>query len=351
MINSVLIVGEIILKRDLLEFTSKGIFCSKGQFYIDPWKPVDCALITHAHGDHAYWGHRLYVAQSSTIPLIKYRVGQPHTEYKSVEYGEIFTIKDVKVSFHPAGHIIGSSQIRVEYKGEVWVASGDYKLENDGLCTPFEPVKCHAFITESTFGLPCFQWDPQQEIYNEINEWWAANRSQGLISVLLGYSLGKAQRLLNGLNPSIGPIFAHGAVWNITEIIRELSITLPPMTKVTASVPKEDFVGSIVIAPPSAAGSLWLNRFNPFRIGYASGWMNLKGIRRRKGADRGFVLSDHADWPSLQQAIKQTGAERIIVTHGFTSTFARWLTEQGYEASEAYTVYGGEEEDQKEDIE
>lgn len=331
------------MRKPLLEFTPIGIYCAKGNFYIDPWQPVPLALITHAHADHARWGHRYYVAQNRTIPILKYRFDTPGAVFQGVEYGEILNINGVKVSFHPAGHIIGSSQIRVEAGKEVWVASGDYKLENDGLSTPFEPVKCDVFITESTFGLPCFQWESQSSIFQDINQWWNYNRSQGITSILIGYALGKAQRLLNGLDPSIGPIFSHGSILNITEIIRPFCPQLPLVRKITADTPKEELKGSILLAPPSALNSAWIKKFFPFRIGYASGWMSLRGIRRRKGADRGFILSDHADWNSLQQAIKETGAEKIIVTHGFTSTFARWLSDQGYDAEEARTDYGEEE--------
>jgi putative mRNA 3-end processing factor len=332
--------------KPLLEFTPLGLYCAKGHFYIDPWRPVDKAVITHAHGDHAYWGHRHYLTQHDGLPILKYRVGRPETQFGSLAYGETLLINGVKLSFHPAGHIIGSSQVRLEAEGQVWVASGDYKLENDGISTPFESVKCDVFITESTFGLPCFQWEPQQLIYDDINAWWRKNRDQGLTSILLGYSLGKAQRLLKGLDPSIGQIYAHGAVWNVTEIIRQqYPLLFPPVTKISAELPKKSWVGGIVLAPPSAAQTTWTNRFLPYRVGSASGWMTLRGVRRRRGADKGFVLSDHADWPSLQTAIQETGARRVIVTHGFKAAFSRWLNEQGYEAEEANTAYGGEEED------
>lgn len=332
-------------RQDLLKFTPTGIYCSAGKFYIDPWRPVDKALITHAHADHAYGGHRSYLSHSINLPILQYRVGNPKAQFYGIDYDDPILINGVKVSFHPAGHIIGSAQIRVEANDQVWVVSGDYKLANDGISPPFEPIKCDVFITESTFGLPCFQWEPQQVIFNEINTWWRYNRSQGITSILMGYALGKAQRLLSGLDPSIGPIYAHGAVWNMTEIIRQYYPVFPSMQKVSSAIPKKNLIGAMILAPPSAMQSPWLNRFHPYRIGYASGWMALRGIRRRRGADRGFVLSDHADWPGLQQAVDETGARRIIVTHGFTSPFARWLQELGYDAEEAYTVYGGEQEE------
>lgn len=331
------------MKAPLLQFTSVGIYCKQGNFYIDPWQPVSTALITHAHGDHARWGHHNYIAHNLTIPFLVYRYNSPGANFTGLNYGEKINLNGVTVSFHPAGHIIGSSQIRVEYKGEVWVASGDYKLESDGISTPFEPISCHTFITESTFGLPCFQWRPQSEIFEEINSWWKENKAKGLNSVLLGYSLGKAQRLLNGLDPSIGPIFAHGAIYNLTELIRPYFPQLPVIERTEKEFAKQK--GCMVLAPPSASNSPWLKRFLPLRLGYASGWMALRGVRRRIGADRGFVLSDHADWPSLQKAIALTQAEQVIVTHGFTHPFALWLRENGYQARAAKTAYGGEEEE------
>lgn len=334
-------------KPPLIKFTPLGLYCPKGRFYIDPWHPVSKAVITHAHADHAYRGHRHYLTQRDGLPILQHRVGKPGSHFYGLEYGETISIHNVKLSLHPAGHILGSSQVRLEADGEVWVFSGDYKLEDDGVSAPFEPVKCDTFITESTFGLPCFQWEPQHLIFEEINSWWRYNRSQGITSVLLGYALGKAQRLLKGIDHSIGPLFAHGAVWNLTEIIRHQYPNLfPPLQKVSSEISRKDYTGSLVLAPPSAANSPWINRFQPLRLGYASGWMALRGIRRRRGADKGFILSDHADWKGLQEAIKATGAQQIIVTHGFADTFSRWLREQGYDAHEAKTAYEGEEENE-----
>jgi putative mRNA 3-end processing factor len=332
----------------LLEFNSNGLYCSKGQFYIDPWKPVDKAFITHAHSDHACWGHQTYLAHHHSLPILKYRYGKSQSQFYGVDYNDPFSINGVKVSFHPAGHMIGSSQIRLESKGQVWVCSGDYKLERDGISEPFTPIKCDVFITESTFGLPCFNWEPQPLIFDQIHAWWRLNRAQGLTSVLLGYAVGKAQRLLMGLDPTMGPIFVHGSIWNVTEALRSVYPSFPQLIKLSSSISKQELIGSMVLAPPSAAHTPWMNRFHPYRLGYVSGWMCLRGIRRRYGVDSGFVLSDHADWPALQQAVAATGAKSIIVTHGFTAPFARWLNEQGYEAQEACAAEGGEREEQLE---
>ena len=250
-------------------------------------------------------------------------------------------VNGVKFSLHPAGHIIGSSQIRVEYKGEVWVFSGDYKTENDHVATAFEAIQCNTFITECTFGLPAFKWTPQKEIFKEINDWWAENRSEGRTSVLFGYTLGKAQRLLKFLDPSIGEIYTHGAVENMTEVLRPLS-KFPPTTLITQDTKKEALTGNIVLAPPSANGSPWIRKMVPYVTASASGWMTFRGARRRRAIDKGFVLSDHCDWTGLLDSIKATGAEKIICTHGYTEIFAKYLREQGYDARTENTQYEGE---------
>lgn len=328
----------------LLSFTDKGIYCEKAGVYIDPWKPVDYALITHAHADHSRWGNKHYLCTHLSKPIIQHRLGQD-ISIESVEYGEVRNIKGVKFSFHPAGHIIGSAQIRVEYQGEVWVASGDYKLEDDGFSTPFEPVKCDVFITECTFGLPVFAWKEPAEVFAQINQWWKKNKEEGKTTILCGYSLGKAQRLLQGVDASIGKIYTHGAIENTNQVIREIGIDLRETTYVDPNDKKKDYAGSLVITPPSALGNSWQKKFRPFEVGIASGWMNLRGPRRRRSVDRGFVLSDHADWNGLLKAIKATECEKVIVTHGYTSIFSQYLQEQGYDAAIESTEFEGEVED------
>ncbi len=328
---------------NLLEFTNKGIYCAQADVYIDPWKKVKRALITHGHADHSRWGHSYYLCTESAKPVIRHRLGPINVE--TVRYGEAKTINGVKFSFHPAGHIIGSAQIRVEYKGEVWVASGDYKVEDDGLAEAFEPVKCHAFITESTFGMPVYKWKPQKEVYQEINDWWRSNQEQGKISIISSYALGKAQRVMQGIDASIGRVFTHGAVENINEVLRKQGISLIDTTRVASKIKKDEYKGSLVIAPPSAIGSNWVRKFQPLSTGIASGWMTLRGARRRRNADRGFVLSDHADWDGLNWAIKESGASKVIVTHGYTEVFTKWLREQGYEAYSEKTQFEAETPD------
>lgn len=327
----------------LLEFTNKGLYCPQADVYIDPWKPVPRALITHGHSDHAKWGHKAYLCTETAAPVIRYRLGD--INLKTIVYGETRTINGVRFSFHPAGHVLGSAQIRIEYKGEVWVASGDYKVEDDGLAEAFEVVPCHTFITESTFGLPIYRWEPQARVHGEINDWWRQNKSLGKTSVLFVYALGKAQRGLRGLDPSLGTIYTHGAVENTNEVMRGQGVELPTTVRVTPDIKKKDFVGNMVVAVPSALGSPWLRKFQPASLGYVSGWMRLRGPRRRRSVDRGFILSDHADWPGLNQTIKDTGAERVFVTHGYTEVFSKWLREQGLDAQIVKTAYGETEGD------
>jgi putative mRNA 3-end processing factor len=334
----------------LLAFNDKGIYCQQADVYLDPWRPVNNAIITHGHADHSRWGHKNYITHHTNVPIIKHRLGEINVTGKN--WNETFTINGVTFSLHPAGHIIGSAQIRVEYKGEIWVFTGDYKTEDDGISVPYEVVKCHSFITECTFGLPAFKWLPQSEVITDINNWWAENRADGKTSVLFGYSLGKAQRLLKYLDTDIGKIYTHGAIENMTNVLRPL-VDFPSTTRITSDVKKEDLLGSIVLAPPSAHGSTWIRKMTPFVTGSASGWMAFRGARRRRAVDRGFVLSDHCDWTGLLESIKATGAEKIICTHGYSDIFSKYLQELGYDARTAHTQYEGElgEMDSKKDNE
>ncbi|TCP43294.1 ligase-associated DNA damage response exonuclease [Rhodovulum marinum] len=331
----------------VLTFTERGIYCPAGDFFIDPWRPVDRALITHGHADHARPGHRHYLATAPAAPVMRHRLGDIALE--TVGYGKARRIGDATVSFHPAGHVPGSAQIRVEVGGEVWVVSGDYKLEEDGLSEPFEPVRAHAFISECTFGLPVFKWAPQAEVFAGINAWWAGNAARGRFTLLGAYALGKAQRLLAGVDAATGPILTHGAVEATCAVMRAQGIALPETVPVTPDTDLKAHAGGLVLAPPSALGGPWARCFGPAATGFASGWMALRGVRRRRAADRGFVLSDHADWAGLNTAIRETGAERVFVTHGYTSVFRRWLVEQGYEAEIVQTAFEGESLDRAED--
>jgi putative mRNA 3-end processing factor len=324
----------------LIEPTPRGLYCAAGDFYIDPWRPVDRAVITHAHGDHARPGSRAYLAAKRGLPVLQTRLG-PEARIEGLEYGEARGIGGARVSLHPAGHVLGSSQVRVEHGGEVWVVSGDYKLDPDPTCEPFEPVRCHAFVTESTFGLPIYRWRSHAEIFGAIDRWWGANAAQGRASVLFGYAFGKAQRILASVDATIGPIFVHGAVETLNRGYRECGVALPP-TRLATEIAKAEAAGALIVAPPSAQATPWLRRFGDYSDAFASGWMQIRGARRQRAVDQGFVLSDHADWPSLASAIAGTGAERIFVTHGSVETMVRWLTEQGYDAQPIATEFEGE---------
>lgn len=327
----------------MLSFTPSGIYCSPGGFYIDPWKPVEKAVITHAHSDHARWGSNHYLCHPDTAPLLQLRLGP--VDVQSLAWGEQLNINGVRVTLHPAGHIIGSSQVRVEYKGEVWVVSGDYKVVSDGISGNFEPVPCHHFVTESTFGLPIYQWEDQEIIYQQIRQWVLDNQAAGYSSVLLAYSLGKAQRVISSLAPLQQPIYAHGAIANVQESLIQSGWNLKPVVRVPVEPNRNQLKGSIVVAPPSADGSSWLKKFGPVKVAVCSGWMQVRGNARRRNVDAGFVLSDHADWNGLKTAVKATGASAVYVTHGFQAAFSRYLTEQGIEAKEIQTDYGTEEQE------
>lgn len=321
----------------------QGLYCVAGDFYIDAWQPVERTVVTHAHADHARAGHGTYLAVRDGLPVMKSRVGDAAIE--ALGYGEQVVHNGVTISLHPAGHILGSAQVRLEYRGEVWVASGDYKVEPDPTCAPFEPVRCDTFITESTFGLPIYRWQDRDGVFADINDWWRRNAAQQRASVLFCYALGKAQRILAGIDAGIGPIICHGAVERVNEAYREAGVALPA-TRMVTEASKQELGRSLVLAPPSAAKSPWLRRFGDYSDAFASGWMLLRGARRRRSVDRGFVLSDHADWPGLMQAIRATGAERVIVTHGQVAPVVRWLRQEGLDASAFDTQYGIEEENE-----
>lgn len=329
--------------NSLICLSECGLYCKTGDFYIDPWRGVDNALITHAHSDHARWGSKKYLAVKESENLLRLRLGND-INLQTVNYGENIFINNVKVTFYPAGHVLGSSQIRIEYKGEIWVASGDYKTEEDFTCNKFEPVKCNHFITESTFALPIYKWCSQQEIFDDINTWWKRNKENNVTSIIFGYALGKAQRIISGLDPSIGLIFTHGAVENVNMAYRQTGIKLPHTQYIGEVTDKNLFASAMIVAPPSADSAVWIKKFRNFSTAFASGWMQIRGNRRRRSVDRGFVLSDHADWSGLISTIKETGAEKIYVTHGYSSSFVKYLCEQNFDAEVVQTQFEGEGE-------
>jgi len=333
----------------LLRLTDRGLYCEAGDFHVDPWDAVDRAIVTHGHGDHMAWGCRAYLTAEPGTAVLSERL-DISARIRGVPYGQALDVGGVRVSLHPAGHILGSAQVRIEHASEVWLVSGDYKTEPDPTCAPYEPVRCHTFVTESTFGLPVYRWPQPQTVTDDIHAWWRGNQEAGRASLLFGYALGKAQRLIAGLEPATGPILTHGAVERMNSVYRRAGVSLPPTTHAAVS-DREDWQRAIVIAPPSAGGSTWARRFGPQSTAFASGWMALRGLRRRRAVDRGFTVSDHVDWPSLLLAIEATGAERIWVTHGYTDVLVRWLREHGFEAKALETRYEGEREDAPAELE
>lgn len=319
----------------------EGLYCEAGEFFVDPWRPVARAVITHAHADHARPGHGAYLAAEPSAGVLRARLGD--LRLQTAAYGERIDLGGVRVSLHPAGHVLGSAQVRIEHRGEVWVVSGDYKIEPDPTCAAFEPVRCHTFVTESTFGLPVYRWPAPGQVFAEVDRWWRANAQAGRASVLYAYAFGKAQRLLAGIDASIGPIVCHGAVEPLNAAYRGGGIALPATRRVADVADRRDLGRALVIAPPSAAGTSWLRRFPDPSDAFASGWMAVRGARRRRAVDRGFVLSDHADWPGLNRAIGATGAQRVVVTHGQVPAMVRWLRGQGLDATSFETEFGGDE--------
>lgn len=328
----------------IIQITPKGLYCEAGDFFVDPWGATPRAIITHAHSDHARIGSKKYLATANSVPIIKSRLGST-TDVEGLPYGKAIQMGGARVSLHPAGHILGSAQVRIEVAGEVWVVTGDYKRELDPTCASFEVVPCHCLITESTFGLPIFRWPRPQQLTEQINTWWRNNRELGNACVIFGYALGKSQRVLSMLDPSIGPIYLHGALARPNEIYREQGIQLPPAQLVSQMPRDTDWAGAMILAVPSAHGSPWTRRFGNKVTAMASGWMQIRGNRRRKAIDQGFVLSDHVDWQGLITTIEQSGAEQVWVTHGYTEILSRYLAEQGYDSNVIHTEFVGEVDD------
>ncbi len=320
----------------LIQETPSGLYCEIGDFYIDPLRRVPKAVVTHAHADHARPGSQKYLAAKEGRRVLRNRLG-PSAEIEALPYGETKLINGVTLSFHPAGHILGSAQVRVEYRGEVWVVSGDYKTEPDATCATFEHLRCHTFVTESTFGLPVYCWPPQQEIFADINRWWTQCRDEGKPAVLLAYALGKAQRLIAGVDPTIGPIYCHSAVQQLNEEYRASGVDLPKTWLPTQAPARKDWGGVLIVTPPSTTNSMWLSTFRNASIAMVSGWMLTRQTQKSRSVEIGFPLSDHADWPGLLKAIDETQADQILVTHGQTGPMVQWLNENGKNARAVMT--------------
>ena len=326
----------------MLTETSSGLYCEAGDFYVDPWQPVPRALITHAHGDHARFGSASYLCAVDCVPLLRRRFGAD-ASIESTPYGRPLRLNDVTVSFHPAGHILGSAQIRIEGRDGVWVLAGDYKRASDPTCEAFELLPCDTFVTESTFGLPIYRWDPTDVVIAEIIDWWQANRARALTSVLFCYTLGKAQRVLAELaKVTDTPAFVHGMMIPMIEAYRERGITLLPTRPLIDRPRGTSFAGELVLAPLSARGTPWMRRLGDISDAFVSGLMRVRGVRRQRAYDRGFVLSDHADWPALLQTIAETGASRVLATHGHAEPLARFLQSNGLHSGVIRTAWEGE---------
>ncbi|NJN87324.1 MAG: ligase-associated DNA damage response exonuclease [Leptolyngbyaceae cyanobacterium SL_7_1] len=325
----------------LITVRPEGLYCEAGGFFVDPWRSVDTALITHAHSDHARSGSSHYIAHHVSQGILRKRLGDT-IDLRGVEYGEKLKLGNTWVSFHPAGHVLGSAQVRVEQGDQVWVISGDYKRCLDPTCTPFEVVPCNAFITEATFGLPIYRWQTGEATCREIYDWWQSDLDSP--SLLFCYAFGKAQRVLSELTQFTDkPVYVHGAIHVLNEIYRQVGVKMVE-TISTSEMPRSyKFKGDLVLAPPSAHRSSWMKRFPQPQTAFASGWMAVRGARRRRGYERGFVLSDHADWQSLVNTVLQTGATQIYVTHGQTDVLSRYLTEAyGLNALPLKTLFEGE---------
>lgn len=326
----------------MLQFTPKGIYCIPGRFYIDPWLPVDLAVITHGHGDHARAGMQKYLCHHLTVPVLKTRIG-PDITVQGLAYNEPLLINGVRISLHPAGHIIGSAQVRLEYRGKVTVISGDYKVQDDGLSTPFELVKCHEFVTESTFGLPIYKWQTIEKQHELLQSWVLQNRNNGKTSVISGYSLGKAQRIMKALE-DIAPLYVHTAIGRINQAYESVGIRLPAYQVLDEHTTAAQLDQSVVIVPPALLDTKMIRKIPRKADAICSGWMQVRGARRWQHADAGFPISDHADWQGLLTVVKETGAEQVYVTHGQTAVFARYLNESGITAAVIQTAFGEEEE-------
>jgi putative mRNA 3-end processing factor len=316
---------------ELLAEKPEGLQCAAGGFHLDPRLPVPFAVVTHAHADHVAPGCGRYLCAAPSLPLLRHRLG-PETVIEGVPYGESRGAGDVRISFHPAGHVLGSAQVRIEHDGFVWVATGDYKREPDPTCAPFEPLRCDVLVTEASYALPIFRWDDPREVMRDIFEWWQGN--SGRASLLFCYVLGKAQRILAGLAELTDrPVYVHGALEPITRIYREAGVRMLPTLPVAETQKGRSFAGELVLAPITARGTTWMRRFGDAESAFASGSMRIRGQRRRRSFDRGFALSDHVDWPGLLQSIEESGARRVLATHGYREALVHYLTDRGTQAA------------------
>ncbi|MDA9432741.1 ligase-associated DNA damage response exonuclease [Bradyrhizobium sp. CCBAU 51627] len=330
--------------QDILLPTADGLCCKPGGFHIDPVRPVARAVITHGHSDHARAGHGAVLATQETLDMMRLRHGENFAgSTQAISYGEEIRLGDVKVKFHPAGHVLGSAQIAVTSKDTCIVASGDYKDAPDPTCVPFELVPCDVFITEATFGLPVFR---HGDAADEVKKLLASVALFPERAHLVGaYSLGKAQRVIALLRRAgyDAPIYLHGAMEAITHYYQSRGIALGEL-RPALGVKKAALSGTITLAPPSATADLWTRRFPDPVTAFASGWMRVRARARQRGIELPLVISDHADWDGLTATIAATGAGEIWVTHGQEDALVHWCKTQGLRARPLDLVGYGEEE-------
>lgn len=322
-----------------LTLTSAGLYCPAGDFYIDPVRAVHRAVITHAHLDHARRGSNQYFATCSSLPILRQRIsGSPRIE--PLDYGEHRNLESARVSLHPAGHVLGSAQVRIETSLGVTVVSGDYKLDSDPTCAPFESVECDEFISECTFGDPRFVWPDVDGVFAEINSWWRANQRARRASILYCYAFGKAQRILAGVDHSAGPVVCDEAISELNEVYRSAGVPLPEFERISDQGDRRDWSECLILAAPARIHSGWQSRFGEASRAFASGWMLDPDQVATRRVDRGFVLSDHADWPGLNDAITRSAASHVFLTHGRTELMVEHLRELGVRAARLTSEWG-----------
>ena len=324
--------------------TPAGLYCEPGDFYIDPIRPVQRAVITHGHGDHARSGNERVLATPATIAIMRQRYGEAAGgSLQPLPYGETLATGDVTVCLVPAGHVLGSAQIVLEYRGARVVVSGDYKRRSDPTCAPFEPCFCDVFVTEATFGLPVFRHPPDShEIAKLLHSLTLFPERCHLVGV---YALGKCQRVLALLREAgyREPVYLHGALIGLTELYESLGVPLGPVLPATG-VAHEALKGRIVLAPPAATVDLWSRRLPDPLVAMASGWMRVRQRAKAHGVELPLVISDHADWDELTATIEEAAAEEIWVTHGREKALVHYATQKGYHAR-ALALAGFEEDE------
>lgn len=330
------------MRTGLIRVTERGLYCEAGDFYIDPWRGVERAIITHAHSDHARRGSKSYLTARDGEHVLRERLG-PRVRIETVAYGQALRMKDAVVSLHPAGHLLGSAQVRIECDGRVVVVSGDYKTQEDPTCAALETVPCDEFVTEATFALPVYRWPAVQEVFDEINAWWRENQLAKRTSVIFAYALGKAQRIMAGVDASIGPIVVHDSIARLCACYEASGVKLPRYQALEPAFVRAARGQALVIAPQAVRRSRLLARLGPLATAMASGWMLLRESRRRMSVQRGFVLSDHADWDGLLATIRATGAGSVGVMHGNAPVLTRYLRERGWDAYGLSTRPGEQE--------